>query len=528
MNHCTVVNRNGNVTTPRALTHRGQGRDNGGNMSKSNASGQPWLVVDVIGLRKTLQRKGKAFAIYELLQNGFDEDSTKVSLTLTKPVNGASTLICVDDAPRGYADLSNAHTMFAESKKKTDHKKRGRFNVGEKYVLALCDKATITSTTGRTIFHEDGTRTHDKIRTKAGTEFRGELSLTEEEFNDLSAQVKRVIPPISTFFNEVEISPRTPLHEFTTTLPTEIADDNGVPRTRQRQTSVRLYDPLTGEQPTLYELGMPVVEIDGRWHVDVQQKVPLNIERDNVTPGYLRTLRVAIVNQCKDFLTEEDAAAAWVNDALASPKIEPEATKAIIEKRFGEKAVLYDASDLGSNRECVAEDRVVIPRNTFTKEQRANVNKVVQKASDIHPTNLNLDTTTKRIPPEKLLDTQAVFKKFILDVAPLMLEHKLEEVRFIDDDTLDIYGCTKWMKADKFIFTVNVANHDVEDWQRNFDLFIHELSHHAVQRNDHLFEDFWRTASEMGAKLVQIALDHPHLFPPQALLELKGDVEKAA
>ena len=115
---------------------------------------QPWLIVDKDGLRKTLERKGKAFAIYELLQNAFDEASTEVSVTLTEPKNGKSTLICVDDAPLGYTDLSCTHTMFAESKKKTDHKKRGRFNVGEKYVLALCDKATITSTTGRVIFNQ--------------------------------------------------------------------------------------------------------------------------------------------------------------------------------------------------------------------------------------------------------------------------------------------------------------------------------------------------------------------------------------
>src|SRR5438105_9249766 len=94
-------------------------------MKTSKVSTQPWFVVSKEGLRKTLERKGKAFAIFELLQNGFDEDSTRVSLTLTKPENGKSTLICVDDAPLGYTDLSCAHTMFAESKKKADHKKRG-------------------------------------------------------------------------------------------------------------------------------------------------------------------------------------------------------------------------------------------------------------------------------------------------------------------------------------------------------------------------------------------------------------------
>lgn len=481
-------------------------------MATNNAGSQPWFSVSKEGLRKTLERRGKSFAISELLQNAFDEDSTKVLLTLTEPKNGKSTLICIDDAPLGYLDLSNAHTMFAESKKKTDHKKRGRFNVGEKYVLALCDKATITSTTGRVIFHEDGTRTQDKVKTKRGSEFRGELSLTDEEFADLTKQVKRVIPPKPTYFNDVEIPIRKALHDFTCTLPTEIADENGISRSRQRQTTIRLYTPFAGETSTLYELGMPVVEIDGKWHIDVQQKVPLNIERDNVTPGYLRLLHVALVNEMKDFLTPEDATAAWVSDALSSPKIKPETVKTVIKQRFGEKAVLYDPTDKGSNRECTAQDIIVIPKGTFTREQTKNVAKLVQKASDIHPTNKNYDTDRNLIPPDKLMDAQSIYKKFILDVAPLMLDHKVE-VKFINDPDIPILGCTQWMKPTEYIFTVNVAHHDVEDWQANYDLVIHELSHHAVQRNDHLFEGFWRTASEMGAKLAELALTHPHLFP---------------
>src|SRR5438132_9364133 len=79
------------------------------NVKTRKVNGQPWFVVSREGLRKTLERKGKAFAIYELLQNAFDEASTEVSVTLTEPKNGKSTLICVDDAPLGYTDLSCTH-----------------------------------------------------------------------------------------------------------------------------------------------------------------------------------------------------------------------------------------------------------------------------------------------------------------------------------------------------------------------------------------------------------------------------------
>src|SRR5258708_4244930 len=200
---------------------------------------QPWFVVDKEGLRKTLSRKGKAFAIYELLQNAYDEASTKVEITLTEPKNGMSVLTCTDNSPQGYADLSQAHTMFAESKKKTDEKKRGRFNVGEKHVLALCDSASITSTSGRTVFMANGKRKHDFVKTTVGTQFHGILPLTQDEYDDIVKQVRLVIPPIPTTFNGDLMPTRKVLHEFTAKLPTAIADENGVLPGRVRSTTIR-------------------------------------------------------------------------------------------------------------------------------------------------------------------------------------------------------------------------------------------------------------------------------------------------
>jgi hypothetical protein len=86
-------------------------------------------------------------------------------------------------------------------------------------------------------------------------------------------------------------------------------------------------------------------------------------------------------------------------------------------------------------------------------------------------------------------------------------------VEFADDPDADLYGCTEWLDPKGYTFTVNVAHHDVEDWNRNYDLFIHEVAHFRVQRNDHLFEGFWRACSDIGAKLAQVALERPELFP---------------
>ena len=102
-----------------------------------------------------------------------------------------------------------------------------------------------------------------------------------------------------------------------------MADDQGVMRPRVRKTQVSIFEPLPGETPSLYEMGLPVVETGDKWHVNVGQKVPLNRDRDNVKPAYLQAVRVAVLNAAHDLLTTEEeatpAGASWPAPTLAAP-----------------------------------------------------------------------------------------------------------------------------------------------------------------------------------------------------------------
>src|SRR6266516_2302672 len=116
-----------------------------------------WFEVDKQGLAQVLERKGKEFALFELVQNGWDEPGvTKVSLTLESQGRNRARLVVEDDAPEGFKDLSHAFTLFADSAKKTNPEQRGRFNVGEKLVLAICEEATILTTKGGIRFDAEG------------------------------------------------------------------------------------------------------------------------------------------------------------------------------------------------------------------------------------------------------------------------------------------------------------------------------------------------------------------------------------
>src|SRR5258708_3992979 len=123
-----------------------------------------WFEVDRKGLAKLIERRGKVALIYELISNAWDADGvTNVEVLLVREAAAGVTLVVRDDAPDGFADMTHAFTLFAESSRKGHAGKRGRFNLGEKLVLALCDEASIVSTKAAVMFDSRG-RTSTRAR----------------------------------------------------------------------------------------------------------------------------------------------------------------------------------------------------------------------------------------------------------------------------------------------------------------------------------------------------------------------------
>ena len=135
-----------------------------------------WFEIDKAGLAKILQRKGIEFALFELIQNAWDENGVTQVIVKLVPheTPGYAILEVIDNAPKGFDNIEHAYTLFAESKKKADPEKRGRFNIGEKLVLALARDARITTTKGTVTFNENGRRRskgparHESPRTSQG------------------------------------------------------------------------------------------------------------------------------------------------------------------------------------------------------------------------------------------------------------------------------------------------------------------------------------------------------------------------
>ena len=467
-----------------------------------------WLTINMKGLAQIAGRRGsKAFVLFELVQNAWDECCTTVNVEVfAEEGRPRAWVVISDDSPEGFKDLSHAWTMFAQSAKKGDPEKRGRFNLGEKLVLALCDEATIKTTTGSVTFDHRGRTESKRSRTDVGSTFHGLMRMTRAEMDEAIAAMARLIPPrgIRTFINGRELKSRLPIETIEATLPTEIADDEGNLRPSRRRTSVRLYEVEPGETATIYEMGIPVVEMDGdRFHVEVMQKVPLNMERDNVTPAYLRTLRELVLAHAHQALKPDDMAASWVTGAIG-PETPREAVDAVLTARFTDKRVAYDPSDDEANDRATAAGYQVIHGGSLPREAWARVKELglVPPAGKVTPGHRQAFSpdgkVVERIPRERWNAGMAQVADFYRAMAVEILDIYIE-VEFVADLVINyaaLYG-----DGTLTLNKTRLGNAFFEGGidQRVIELGIHELAHEKVLK--HTSDEFNDECCRIGARL---------------------------
>lgn len=500
-----------------------------------------WFDVDKEGLAKLLEGRGKIALIHELIQNAWDTDTKKVIVRM-QPMKGRPVvaLEVIDDDPNGFADLAHAYTLFAESNKKGDATKRGRFNLGEKLVLALCDEATVTSTTGTVTFKKDGTRSTSKARTSQGSAFSALIRMTRGEMGDILDELQNLIPPegVRTIINGKELLRRTPLTTFEVTLPTTLGDDEGVLRRTRRKTTVSVYEvprssTLAEPLGTLYEMGIPVVETGDTFHVDVHQKVPLNMDRDNVTPAYLRELRVAVLNAMHEHEAMRGAhREAWVTDALAHDKVDDTAVRTAIKERFGDKAVSYDPSDREANHTAALNDVQVVHGGSLPKEVWANVKRAqaLTPAGQAYPTQTGF-AAAKPVSPNP---DMARIARFIADLSEELIDCRISVSFLHSDDASTLADFNRDRKHMRF----NVAHLGAEWFHvdsynqlaKVTDLIVHELAHYY--EDSHKAEAYHEACTMLAGRIAALTMQAPGFFcraiPAEHQADLVGTRDSAA
>ena len=310
-----------------------------------------WFKVDTHGLAVQMEELGTARLSAELVSNSFDEDTVK-NIIVDIQKHGKIIHVKVIDDGAGFVDKREIDTIFADSRRRTDPTKRGRFNFGTKQFISICEDAYVKTGYTQVIF-KGAKKIEKRLNTKfVGVEIFGRIRSSIQSKEDILEFFDRIaVPEDKTLtINGVTKEPTPIVKSFKAKLKTPIASGKYQKlKELQRETECYLYTPQ-GNVSFLYEKGIPITKLDDniRWDIDIQQKVPQVTSRNVVKASYLKSVYTAIAENCQDIITENDAGETWVSDALENTSAET--SKELLTKRFGtDKIAVASSTDYRAN-----------------------------------------------------------------------------------------------------------------------------------------------------------------------------------
>lgn len=459
-----------------------------------------WFEVDKDGLKELQAGKPKHYILRELIQNCWDEPITecKVDIAYT---NKEVIIRVYDDSKIGFRDLKDSYTLFKHTYKRKDPEKRGKFNVGEKQSLSICEFGKVETTKGTVIFDENGRRELEG-KTDKGTIVTVKVKATEKEFEEMKEIIKTYLVPkkIKFIVNNEVIPYKKPYKIFEAKLTTEIEQDNILKRTT-RNTKVNI---LQSDNTWLYEMGIPVQKIDCKFSIDVQQKIPLGIDRETVQPSFLKDLYAEVLNNTYKDIEEEDSSSLWVREGISDERVLKESVESVINKRYGDKVCIANPFDRKSIDEAISKGYNVIYGSEMSKDEWDTIKRddLIDSSSDLFGSNF---TNVPEIEPD---DKQKIFADYAKRIAKRLLGFDIG-VSFVKGG----YNMVTAQYGDKHLtFNVSKLNGSFFEnpiSEETTDLIIHELGH---ENGNHTEESYHKLITKLGAKLTMLALKEPEFF----------------
>jgi len=460
-----------------------------------------WFEVSKKGLKSLQEGKPKHYIVRELVQNAFDENITYCKTDLIYS-NGKAQIRVIDDSPEGFRDLTDAFTLFKPTYKRKEPEKRGRFNVGEKQAIALSDKAQISTTKGTIVFDKSG-RKETKRKRDFGSEVILWVKMKKKDFNEMLETIEKYIPPANVRFivNGKDQNHRKPIRTLEASLETEIEEDN-VMRKVKRKTSILVYGKMF-DTTMLYEMGIPICEIECQFDISIQQKVPMGIDRETISQRYLSDVFAEVLNETYDIIEKDNSSDLWIREGTKNPRIKKEAVKDIIHKRFGEKIVVANTLDPNSIDEAISNGFNVVYGSELSKKEWGNVKEYELIKSSTELFGKSFASATPINPNENQIKVKRLAKK----IAKRLLGIDLI-VSFIKSEA------TCGADFGNNTLTFNVGRLGKSFWENPvskevISLILHELGH---LRGNHTEMAYHQCLTEMAGQLVIIALKEPEFF----------------
>ena len=293
-------------------------------------------------------------------------------------------------------------------------------------------------------------------------------------------------------------------------MPSITEDVNGNLVRTKRKTNIELFKTKNN---FIYELGIPVVETDIGFSINVNQKIPLNKDRDNVSPSYLYKLKTYVLNHTAQELDDEEAKASWVSEALE--EADAEAVVAIVESRHPE-GVTFDPNDHEANKKAFADGRDVVTGGTFNSKTWNNIRNARDEFPEfMKPSGSFGEYASPNMSGDvdaPLLDKSKITKEMKKVIS---LAKRLHMKLFNQELNVEIFDC-KGLGGNSFLATYCKGTYgsDLSFYYRTlgknwFDLktneleimrlIIHEFGHYYS--SDHLSKNYYDGLCKIGAKL---------------------------
>ena len=435
--------------------------------------------VNTAGMRQLHADRHPEQLIKELIQNVFDEQTTHCTIKVDARKDG--TLVTVEDDGEGFADITDAYTLMADTPKRMDPEKRGRFNLGDKEVISVSTWAQLETVGWTVLFPPEGGRELRRNKRTRGTKVTTLMPWDQQQADRLVQRLSLIRPPEHILYkvNGETIPHRPELAVHRAILPSVLQSNPGEPiRPTRRMTDIHILTPRQ-EQGWIHEMGIPIQEIDLPYDVDVMQKVPMPPNRDVVAESYLKTLYSEVLNAIHDQMPPQNFAATWVRTAIESPRITSEAVQTTIKNRYGDKVVTW-SSETESNIKALDEGYLVLSTRSMSRPERSNLRELggLKSSRELFPKD---PATTTYIDVSDDPDKTA-FAQWVREIGHMAGMQVTPLFVYKPDNQMDA-TCTS--STDSPVLELNIARLDdnffKERGQEQLHLIIHELGHASMQ-----------------------------------------------
>jgi len=333
------------------------------------------------GWRRMNAGRGPKHLVREAISNALDQaDANVINVKLERTDTGVRVQV-EDNSPTGVQSPEHVTTVFMTSKEDSPTS-RGRKGRGVKELIAAARVASI-ETIGFTVQFEEG-RTVVRNNRKKGTRLTAEVDgWTERDIIDIEQHLNGFIVEHgkALVVSGKRVRSRKPNMTTRAHLETVVIKD-GVQTTEYRTADVELYYTKPNETAFLYEMGVPVTNIDTPFHINVEQRIPLSDDRTSVSGYYTRCLLALCLEEAVNTWSKKDLKDKWVEEALIYAS--HSCRKKYVEVMFGDVSkAAVKSTNRDANASLSANGYTVIDTDNMARSVVDAVKSVVSDAETI-------------------------------------------------------------------------------------------------------------------------------------------------